>query len=127
MIQDLTLIFFDPDFFELAEAKTIIEAENSDIFDVLAYIALKPITREERATEYKETILQHYQDPQQEFLKFVLGSYVNDGVEILDTSKLADLLVLKYDNANDAVTRLGSVPQIRETFVGFQQYLYVPK
>lgn len=111
---------------EIAEAKTIIEAENSDVFDVLAYIAyeLKPITREERVNSHKDNILPRYQDSQKEFLQFILGSYVDDGVETLDTTKLADLLVLKYGGLHDAERQLGHMPQIRETFVGFQEYLY---
>jgi type I restriction enzyme R subunit len=55
----------------------------------------------------------------------VLGEYIKEGVEELDISKLPGLLGLKYGNVNDAVAQLGSIPMIRETFVGFQRHLYV--
>jgi type I restriction enzyme R subunit len=55
----------------------------------------------------------------------VLGEYIKEGVEELDISKLPGLLGLKYGNVNDAVAQLGSIPMIRERFVGFQRHLYV--
>jgi len=111
---------------QLAEAKRMINAEDSDVFDVLAYIAftLPPISREERVEAHKSEIYTNYEDKQRSFLEFVLGEYVRVGVEELDTSKLAGLLELKYGNVNDAAEKLGGIPQIRETFVGFQRHLY---
>jgi hypothetical protein len=38
--------------------------------------------------------------------------------------RLGDLLQLKYHTINDAAEQLGGVPEIRDTFIGFQQYLY---
>jgi hypothetical protein len=34
------------------------------------------------------------------------------------------LLELKYHTIDDAADRLGGVPAIRDTFIGFQRYLY---
>jgi type I restriction enzyme R subunit len=42
----------------------------------------------------------------------------------LDQSKLTPLLELKYNDVNDAARELGGIRNIRETFVGFQKYLY---
>ncbi len=42
----------------------------------------------------------------------------------LDQEKLGSLLELKYHTVSDAAEQLGGVPIIRDTFVGFQQYLY---
>ncbi|MCD6525438.1 MAG: DEAD/DEAH box helicase family protein [Desulfuromonas sp.] len=111
---------------QLAEAGIMINAEQSDVFDVLAYIAftLPPISREERVESHKDEIYTRYEDTQQVFLEFVLGEYVKEGVGELDLSKLPGLLELKYGNVNDASAQLGGVSQIRETFVGFQQHLY---
>lgn len=104
----------------------MINAEKSDLFDVLAYIAfaLAPITREERATTRRAGILARYDSMLQAFLDFVLSQYVTQGVEELDQEKLGKLLELKYHSINDAAAALGGVPVIRDTFVGFQQYLY---
>lgn len=56
---------------------------------------------------------------------FVLDHYVDQGVEELDQIKMASLLELKYDSIHDAVAELEGIPQIRDLFIGFQEYLYV--
>ena len=111
---------------ELNAVKKAIEAEKSDIFDVLAYIsyALPTITREQRVEDHKEIIFNKYAEKQQRFINFVLQHYVNEGVRELDIEKLPDLLELKYESISDAVTQLGNVKDIREMFVGFQEALY---
>jgi type I restriction enzyme R subunit len=111
---------------ELAEISRMINAEKCDLFDVLAYIAfaLSPITRSERVEAHKSEIFQRYDGKLQLFLDFVLAQYVKQGVEELDQEKLASLLVLKYHSIPDAIDQLGDVPVIKDTFVGFQQYLY---
>jgi type I restriction enzyme R subunit len=112
----------------LTEIGRLINAEKSDVFDVLAYVAyaLAPLTRAERVEAHKGDIFKRYDGKLQAFLDFVLAQYVSQGVEELGQEKLADLLQLKYHTIDDAAEQLGGVPAIRETFVGFQQYLYAP-
>ena len=112
---------------QLAEMQKIIDAENSDLFDVLANVAyaLAPLTREARAAQAKTIISGRFNDKQQAFLDFVLGHYVSVGVEELDQTKLTPLLRLKYhDSIADAVADLGRPDEIGKVFSGFQQYLY---
>jgi type I restriction enzyme R subunit len=112
---------------QLSEMQKIIDAEKSDLFDVLAYIAyaLPPLTREERAARAKVVISRQFNSKQQAFLEFVLAHYVDVGVDELDQEKLAPLLRLKYSNSiDDAVSDLGRPEEISKTFVGFQKYLY---
>jgi type I restriction enzyme, R subunit len=114
---------------QLAEMQRIIDAEKSDLFDVLAYVAyaLPMVTREERATKAKVVISERFGNRQQAFLDFVLTHYVNVGVEELDTEKLTPLLLLKYhDSLYDAIEDLGEAEEINRTFSGFQRYLYQP-
>ena len=111
----------------LAEMQKVIEAQSSDLFDVLAYVAfaLAPQTRAERAAMAKTEVHLQFTDKQQAFVDFVLAQYVKEGVEELDAEKLTPLLRLRYNNAiADAVADLGSADQIRKVFVGFQKYLY---
>ena len=111
----------------LLEMQRAIEAENSDLFDVLAYVAFAaaPETRAQRADQARAEAHQHFSDRQQAFIDFVLSQYVTQGVEELDADKLTPLLRLKYNNAiSDAVTDLGGTAQIRTMFAGFQKYLY---
>lgn len=112
---------------QMAEMQRIIDAENSDLFDVLAHVAyaLAPLAREERAARAKLEISAHFNHKQQAFLDFVLTQYVKVGVEELAQEKLSPLLKLKYHNAiADAVADLGQPEEISQVFVGFQKYLY---
>ena len=115
---------------QLAEMQKIIDAEKSDIFDVLAHVsyALAPISREERASKAKVNIGTLFNAKQQAFLDFVLSHYVDVGVEELDQDKLTPLLKLKYhDSIADAVKELGRPEEIGKLFAGFQKYLYQPQ
>jgi type I restriction enzyme R subunit len=111
---------------QISEISRMINAEKSDVFDVLGYIAfaLAPITRAERVESRKGKILGRYDSKLQAFLDFVLSQYITQGVEELDQEKLASLLQLKYHSVPDAVDELGDVPVIKDTFVGFQKFLY---
>ena len=111
---------------QLAEIRKKINAEKSDLFDVLAYIAfaLSPITREERVASRRDAIVAGYDDKLQAFLDFVLGQYIAEGVGELDQDKLSHLLALRYHTVSDAAEELGGVPVIRDTFIGFQRHLY---
>jgi type I restriction enzyme R subunit len=112
---------------QLAEMQRVIDAENSDLFDVLAHVAyaLPTLTREERAAKARVIITQHFNSKQQVFLDFVLAHYVSSGVEELDQAKLNPLLKLKYNNSiADAVEDLGKPEEIGKVFTGFQRYLY---
>ena len=112
---------------QLLEMQKIIDAENSDLFDVLAHVAyaLPPLSREQRAVRAKVEIHAHFNSKQQAFLDFVLAHYVQVGVEELDREKLTPLLRIKYHGAiADAVADLGRPEEIGRVFAGFQKYLY---
>jgi type I restriction enzyme R subunit len=114
---------------QLTEMQRVIDAEKSDLFDVLAYVAyaLPPLTREERAARAKVVISMRFSSKQQAFLDFVLAHYVGVGVDELDQEKLTPLLRLKYsDSISDAIADLGQPEEISKVFVGFQKYLYEP-
>ncbi|MCA9469762.1 MAG: restriction endonuclease subunit R, partial [Nitrospira sp.] len=115
---------------QMSEMQKIMDAENSDLYDVLAHVAyaLPTLTRQERADKAKVAISTHFNSKQQVFLDFVLSQYVRVGVGELDQAKLTPLLRLKYhDSLADAVTDLGKPEDIGKFFSGFQQYLYQPQ
>ena len=113
---------------KLVAMQHLIDAAQSDLFDVLAYVAylLPPVTRVERANQARVHINSQFTAKQQAFLDFVLQHYVTEGVEELGQNKLNPLLRLKYhDSIADAVADLGGKPdEIGRVFAGFQQYLY---
>ncbi|TDP85925.1 type I restriction enzyme R subunit [Aquabacterium commune] len=116
----------------LREMQKIVEAEQSDLFDVLAHVAFahEPLSREARAEHARAVALaaDGLTDKQQAFVVFVLGQYVLRGVDELDDAKIKDLLKLKYNNAiADALAELGQPDQVRRVFVGFQRHLYEPQ
>ena len=107
----------------------IIDAENSDLFDVLAFVAyaLHPIPREVRADHARLYIHSKFTSKQQLFLDFVLQHYITMGVQELAQEKLTPLLRLRYQNSiADAVADLGRPEEIGQLFAGFQKYLYEP-
>ncbi len=112
---------------KLVAMQQLIDAEKSDLFDVLAYVAyaMPPVTRAVRADHARVHINSRFNAKQQTFLEFVLQHYVTEGVEELEQSKLNPLLRLKYGAIQDAVADLGGQPEeITKVFAGFQKYLY---
>ncbi len=81
----------------MAEMQRIIDAEKSDLFDVLTYVAyaLPTLTRADRAKIAKIEIDTHFNAKQQAFLDFVLAHYVSESVRELDQEKLTPLLRLR--------------------------------
>ncbi len=111
---------------KLKEIQTIIKAEESDIFDVLEYVAfnIKPITRLERVIRSEEKIHSQLSNKEKEFIDFVLSRYVKGGIEELDPNILSKLLILKYNEIYDAENQLGNLNDIKKTFIDFQKNLY---
>ncbi len=114
---------------ELITLQKLIDAEKSDLFDVLEYVAfsVKPITREARVAGAQSNIFALLNNKQKEFLEFVLSKYIETGVEELDQEKLPELLTLKYHALDDASRELGDVQEIQSVFLDFQKFLYQRK
>ncbi|WP_122467074.1 EcoAI/FtnUII family type I restriction enzme subunit R [Brevundimonas lutea] len=112
----------------LKEMARIIDAPDSDIFDVLAYVAfaLPPLSRAERVETRKTAVLDGYDAQLSAFLDFVLGQYVKQGVEELDQDKLPRLLELRFASVSEGAQSLGGVAKVREAFLGFQGGLFTP-
>ena len=112
---------------ELNTLKKLIDAEKSDLFDVLEYVFnsdIIPITREARVTAAKDTIFALLNNKQKEFIEFVLSKYIETGVEELNQEKLPILLTNKYQSLEDAKGVLGDVGSISSLFIEFQKHLY---
>ena len=113
---------------ELSTLQKLIDAEKSDLFDVLEYVFnsdIKPITREARVAAAHATIFALLDDKQKEFIDFVLSKYIETGVEELDQEKLPILLTNKYQSLEDAKEVLGDAATISSLFIEFQKHLYL--
>lgn len=111
---------------ELEVVQKMIGADDSDLFDVLVYIAfaIQPISREKRAASARQIILDGLDEKQKEFLEFVLTKYIERGAEELEEEALPKLLNLKYCSIADAIDALGDVGKVRATFFELQESLY---
>ena len=115
---------------QLTSLQKLIDAEKSDLFDVLEYVFnsdIKPITREARVAAAQANIFAFLNAQQKEFIDFVLSKYIETGVEELDQEKLATLLNIKYHSLEDAKEVLGAVSNISSLFIEFQKHLYEQK
>jgi type I restriction enzyme R subunit len=111
---------------DLEKLQELIDAQDSDLFDVLEYIAYAkpPISRAARVETNRSNIFNLLNEAQQEFVGYVLRNYVAEGIDELDVSKLSTVLQAKYGGIDAAEAALGEVVGIRETFVSFQERLY---
>ena len=111
---------------DLKSIQSLIEAEDSDLFDVLERIAYskKPITRIERVIKAENKIHENLNYKQKEFIDFVLEKYAYGGVEELDVDRLSDHITLKYRTVSDGQRALGNIDDIKNMFIGFQKHLY---
>lgn len=128
LLQKLDDAGFDKE--KLNTLKTLVNAEQSDLFDVLEYVFnsdIKPISRETRVNDAKQTIFILLNEKQKEFIEFVLSQYIEMGVEELSQEKLPILLTNKYQSLEDAKEILGDVATISSLFMEFQKYLYMQK
>ena len=105
-----------------------INAQDSDIYDVLAHIAYSRnmMTREHRAEVGRRPIEDAYDEKLAAFLDFVLDHYVETGIESLDRSLLPDYLKLKYGTLLEGEEALGGIENITSSYIGFQRHLYAP-
>jgi type I restriction enzyme R subunit len=115
---------------ELVSIQELIDAQNSDLFDVLEFVkyALKPVTRMTRANVSRSIMEVGIEAKQLEFIDFLVSQYVESGVGELEEGKLETLLEIKYSDVFNAVNILGNgeVNRVRNLFLTFQKNLYLP-
>ena len=124
LMNQLAKVGFEKD--DLLKLQSAIEAENSDLFDVLRYIAFnkKPISRANRVRATQDNIYAFLNAKERAFIGYVLQNYVDDGVDELDHSRISNVLEAKYGSISTAEQQLGDLGSIRQTFIKFQAQLY---
>ena len=111
---------------DLLKLQELINAEDSDLFDVLQYIAYakETVSRAARVETNKDNIYTLLNAQQRDFVSYVLRNYVEIGVDELDVAKLSTVLSAKYGSIHAAQQQLGNVKDIQRTFIEFQEQLY---
>lgn len=110
----------------LDDMQALIDAKESDVFDVLAYVrfSLDPKTRHQRADTARGEGLSGYQAEMREFLREVLAAYEREGAAELAYDKLTSFLQVRYGSMSDAKSKLGELGGIRGAFKQLQRFLY---
>ena len=110
----------------LKQIRTLIDAENSDLLDVLEYISfnVEPIERTERVKKV-ERYMNTLSDKERDFVGYIINLYVKEGVDELGIEKLPAIVTMKYGSIPDGMSVLGSVDVARRTFLNFQRNLYI--
>ncbi|WP_151900894.1 EcoAI/FtnUII family type I restriction enzme subunit R [Sulfurimonas hydrogeniphila] len=114
---------------QLNDLKIIFDAENSDIYDVLAHLSfnLNIKTRSERvfAVEHSEFIEKHHNEKAKEFIEFILERYKKDGVKELDEDKLAKLVDLSgLGSVREVANNFGGIAEMRNEYFELQREIY---
>lgn len=112
---------------KLDEMKRLVDAPDSDVFDVLAYVrfSLEPKTRHERAEGARTDGLAQHSDEMREFLDTVLNAYERDGSQELSIGKISDFLKVRFGTVGEGKAALGGdLGAIRQAFVDVQRHLY---
>ncbi len=114
---------------QLEELKAIFDAQESDIYDVLAHLAfnLDIKTRSERAfaVHYRKYIEKYHSDKVREFLDFILERYKKDGVKEIGSDKLSSLIKLSGMDMRELKTAFAmDGVNVREGYFGLQKEIY---
>lgn len=110
----------------LNQIRSLIDADNSDLLDVLEYIAyaIEPISREERAKKTEKYVATLTQK-QQEFVNYIINAYIIAGIEELESDRLPKLLEGKFGSISDGIAALGELSCAKNTFLNLQKELYL--
>lgn len=111
----------------LKQIRILIDAENSDLLDVLEYISfnVEPIERSERVKRVENYMLT-LSERERDFVGYLKNLYIKEGVEELGIEKLPSIIAMKYGSILDGMRTLGNVEVARNTFLNFQRKLYSP-
>src|SRR5690606_30040078 len=113
LLEQLSDRGYDED--KLDDMRRLIDAKDSDMFDVLAYILFTqtPVTREHRAKATEKLGLSAVDGELKNLLVEILRSYVTNGERELATNKLSNYLIARYGSVADGREKLGALDTIR--------------
>ena len=109
----------------LESLKSLIRAEDSDLFDVLSHFAFDttPLKRSERV-DLAESSFEGYSSKQRELINAISERYRQSGESELEEEKISDHIILNYGSIEDGKQNLGDLKDISDLYMGFQKHLY---
>jgi type I restriction enzyme, R subunit len=110
----------------LDDIRRLVDAPNSDLFDVLGYVlfTLAPRTRQARAESVREDGMQGFDGEVRELLLGILRAYEARGEGELATTKLAQFLIARYGSVSESKSTLGPLSEVKDAFKRMQSELY---
>lgn len=110
----------------LNDIRGLVDAQDSDLFDVLSYILFtnQPKTRHERADHVRAGDLAVVDENMREFLLSILAAYEDRGESELATKKLGTFLTARYGSVSESKAKLGGLDAVRSAFRTMQASLY---
>ena len=110
----------------LNDIRQLVDAPDSDLFDVFGYVLFEhpPRTRRERAEDVRRDGLEEADGELRELLLGILRAYEEQGEGELATPKLGSYLRARYGGVGESRGRLGNLSAVRTAFRRMQTSLY---
>jgi type I restriction enzyme R subunit len=110
----------------LDDIRRLVDAPDSDLFDVLSYILFTnpPKTRHERADNVRSDGMDEAQHETKALLLAILAAYEERGESELATKKLGTFLTARYGSVSEGKAKLGGLDAIKDAFRKMQGTLY---
>ena len=110
----------------LDDIRRLVDAPDSDLFDVLSYILFttSPKTRHERANYVRSDGLAQTAEETKALLLAILAAYEERGERELRTKKLGTFLTARYGSVSEGKERLGGLGAVKDAFREMQRALY---
>jgi len=110
----------------LNDIRRLVDAPDSDLFDVLSYILFTnpPKTRNERADKVRRGGLGQIAEDTKALLLAILAAYEERGESELRTKKLGTFLTARYGSVGEGKAKLGGLDAIKTAFREMQGTLY---
>jgi len=110
----------------LDDIRRLVDAPNSDLYDVLAYILFEvaPKTRHDRADAVRTDGLDDYQGEMRALLLSILASYEDRGEAELAADRLGHYLIARYGSVGESRAKVGDPQDVRAAFRRLQAELY---
>jgi len=106
--------------------RLLVDAPDSDLFDVLGYVLFTndPKTRQDRAEHVSKTGLKDTGGEMREFLLGILSAYAAHSEAELAPQKLTAFMTARYGSVGEGKAKLGEISKIRDAYRGMQADLY---
>lgn len=110
----------------LDDIRRLVDAPESDLFDVLSYVLFTnaPKTRHDRADRVREGSIDAFDAETKDLLLGILKAYEVDGESELATKKLGQFLVARYGSIGEGKEKLGGLAAVSDAYRKLQLSLY---